>query len=185
MIEADQCIIQFGFYKAHFTVYQPMTSRDREFCEDLPDAGRTIFGLYYLHNSLAQVPVDFRIIRDITGLGRFVKWSDLEKIDNLESYSVFYQTPALRSEGVLMVEHEFDQAGNYIGIVTARHPTSDKIYRAVFPFEVGSGKSYYYGLIALAISGLVLLRYRFHVFNNLQKPSFPQPEQEQEKSHDS
>ncbi|MGH8558917.1 MAG: hypothetical protein ACRESZ_15980 [Methylococcales bacterium] len=166
MIEEDQCIIQFGFYKAHFTVYQPLTSRDKEFCEDLPDPGPTLFVLSYLHNSLAKVPVDLRIIRNFTGLGRFAKWSDLEKIENLESYSVFYQAPALRPEGVLMIEHEFAEAGDYIGIVTARHPANDKIYRAVFPFQVGSG-GFYYGLIGVTILGLALLQVRFRIFNIL------------------
>jgi hypothetical protein len=166
MIEEDLCIIKFGFYKAHFTIYQPLTSRDREFCEDLPDPGPTIFVMNYLHNSLSQVPVDFRIIRDITGLGRFAKWEDLEKIENLDSYSVFYQSPALRPEGVLMVEHEFDEAGDYIGIVTAGHPSKETVYRAVFPFQVGNRK-FFNLLIASIIVGLVLLQVRFRIFNLL------------------
>ncbi|MGH8550249.1 MAG: hypothetical protein ACRERU_16935 [Methylococcales bacterium] len=166
MIEEDQCVIKFGFYKAHFTVYQPLTSRDREFCEDLPDSGPTVFVLSYLHDSLRQVPVDFRIIRDITDLGRFAKWSDLEKVENLENDSVFYQSPVLRPEGVLMVEHAFDETGDYIGIVTARHPSNDKVYRAVFPFQVGS-RRLSYGLIALMMIGLALAQHRFRVFNIL------------------
>jgi hypothetical protein len=165
MIEDDQCIIKFGFYKAHFTIYQPLTSRDREFCEDLPDAGPTIFVMNYLHNSLSRVPVDFRIIRDITGLGPFAKWEDLEKIEALESHSVFYQGPVMRPEGVLMVEHDFAEGGDYIGIVTARHPSKDTIYRAVFPFQVGS--RYSFGLIAVILLVLGLLQFRFRVFNLL------------------
>ncbi|MCI0732314.1 MAG: hypothetical protein L0Y38_00645 [Methylococcaceae bacterium] len=166
MIEEDRCIIKFGFYKAHFTVYQPLTSRDQEFCEDLPDPGPTVFVLGYLHESLRQVPVDFRIIRDITGLGRFAKWSDLEQIENLENHSVFYQAPLLRPEGVLMVEHAFDESGDYIGIVTARHPSNDNIYRAVFPFRVGSHR-FFYAIVALMLIGLALAQYRFRVFNIL------------------
>ncbi len=162
MIEEDQCIIKFGFYKAHFTVYQPATSRDKEFCEDLPDSGPTIFVLYYLHNSLSRVPVDFRIIHDITGLGRFAKWADLEKIGNPENYSVFYQPALLRPEGVLMVEHDFGETGDYIGIVTARHPTNDKIYRAVFPFQVGRGKLFYV-VTGLILLGMVWLEFRFRI----------------------
>ena len=166
MIEEDQCIIQFGFYKAHFTVYQPATSGDDEYCEDLPDSGPTVFLLYYLHNSLGQVPVDFRIIRNATGLGRFAKWSDLEKIGNLDPLSVFYQAPAVRPEGILMVEHDFDQDGEYIGIVTATHPTNGKTYRAVFPFQVGRGK-FFYASVALIILALAFAQFRFRVFNRL------------------
>lgn len=166
VMEEDQCIIKFGFYRAHFTVYQPTTSRDREFCEDLPDSGPTIFVLSYLHDSLATVPVDFRIIRNVTGLGRFAKWSDLEKIGDLETLSVFYQPPVLRPEGVLTVEHEFQETGDYIGIVTARHPSNDTLYRAVFPFQVGSRK-FFLGIIALVASALAFAQYRFRVFNRL------------------
>jgi hypothetical protein len=166
MIEEDRCIIKFGFYKAHFSVYQPATSRGKEFCEDLPDAGPTIFVLYYLHNSLSQVPVDFRIIHDITGLGRYAKWADLEKIENLENHTVFYQPPLLRPEGVLMVEHDFEETGDYIGIVTAKHPSNDKIYRAVFPFHVGRGKLFY-GVIGLVLLGLAWLQYRSRLASRL------------------
>ncbi|MGH8499806.1 MAG: hypothetical protein ACRERV_13525 [Methylococcales bacterium] len=157
-------MIRFGFYKAHFTVYQPMTSQDEEFCEDLPNTGATLFVLGYLHASLAKVPVDFRIIHDVTRLGRFAKWSDLEKIESLESNSVFYQNPVTRSDGVLMIEYEFSESGDYIGIVTAKHPTSDKIYRAVFPFHVGVG-GFYYGLVVFTAVVLVLLEIRLRFFH--------------------
>lgn len=166
MIEEDLCIIKFGFYKAHFTIYQPLTREDEEFCEDLPDSGPTIFVMTYLHNSLKQVPVDFRVIRDVTGLGRFAKWNDLEQMGSLEDYSVYYLPPALHPNGVLKVKHTFDREGDYIGIVTAKHPSNDKVYRAVFPFQAGSrGPSY--GLIALIVAGLALLQLRFRIFGFL------------------
>lgn len=163
MIEDDQCIVKFGFYKAHFTIYQPQSSQNQEFCEDLPNAGPTIFVLYYLHNSLSRVPVDFRIIRNFTDLGSFVKWADLEKSGDLEAYSVFYQPALLRPEGVLMVEHDFETTGDYIGIITAKHPTQDKVYRAVFPFRVGHGKLFYGILIGAALAAFYLvLRFRLY-----------------------
>ena len=64
VMEEDLCVINIGFYRAHFTVYQPQTSANEEFCEDLPDAGETIFVLDYLHDSMKRVPVDFRIIKE-------------------------------------------------------------------------------------------------------------------------
>jgi hypothetical protein len=78
VLSEDTCKIQIGFYEAHFTAYQPQASGDRQFCEDLPEVGETIFVLDYLHRSLSEVPVDFRIIRNVTGKGRFARLEDVE-----------------------------------------------------------------------------------------------------------
>lgn len=162
MMEEDQCIIKFGFYKAHFTIYQPQTREDEEFCEDLPDTGPAIFVMNYLHDSLRKVPVDFRIIRDFTGLGRFAKWNDLEQAGNLEEYTVYYLPPTIHSNGELKAEHSF-KSGDYIGIVTAKHPSNAKVYRAVFPFQVGNNRIFY-GLVALICLGLAWLQLKFRIF---------------------
>ena len=56
VLEDDVCIIWIDFYSAHFTAYQPGSSGNEQFCEDLPDTGETIFVLDYLHQSLKEVP---------------------------------------------------------------------------------------------------------------------------------
>lgn len=137
VLRDDTCIITIGFYEAHFTAYQPQARGDREFCEDLPDAGRTIFVLDYLHASLAEVPVDMRIIENVTGKGEFARIADVEALADLDAHTVFYQPPVIRQNGTFMVEHEFTAAGDFVGIVTAGHPTTDAIYTSVFPFSVG------------------------------------------------
>ena len=83
VLEDDVCIIWIDFYSAHFTAYQPDSSGNEQFCEDLPDTGETIFVLDYLHQSLKEVPVDFRIIRDVTGLGRYAR---LEQVQEAGGY---------------------------------------------------------------------------------------------------
>jgi len=152
-MDDDLCIINIDFLQAHFTVYQPQTRASEEYCEDLPDVGKSVFVLDYLHNSLKDMPVDFRIIKDVRELGRFAKWEDIEGIGDLTSATVFYQAPQKYSNASLSVEHTFGEPGNYIGIVTTRHPTQDKLYTAVFPFEVGSTGFGYVSLFA----GLLLL----------------------------
>ena len=153
ILRNDTCIITIGFYEAHFTAYQPDTRGDEEFCEDLPDAARATFVLDYLHPSLKEVPVDFRIIRNATGKGEFARPSDVEALGELASHTVFYQPPVVRENGTFLVEHPFDSDGEYIGIVTAGHPSNDNVYVSVFPFAVGqSGLPW--GWIAF---GLVLL----------------------------
>ena len=120
-IEEDICVIQIGFFTAHFAVYQPQATADQEFCEDIPGTTDTVFVLNYLHNSLKHAPVDFRIIKDVNNFGRFAKWQDIAKLEDIEQDTVFYQTPVIRPEAMFKVEHKFEEPGGYIGIVTAKY----------------------------------------------------------------
>jgi hypothetical protein len=135
--EPGSCVIEIGLYTAHFTVYQPQDSGEEEFCEDLPAIGDTVFVLDYLHGSLKEVPVDLRIIRDEEELGIFARWENIEAMEDLEARTEYYQSPVVRPDNQLVVEHRFASPGAYIGVVTAPHPTRDIVYHAVFPFEVG------------------------------------------------
>jgi hypothetical protein len=137
MLRDDVCIITIGFYEAHFTAYQPQTRGNEEFCEDLPDIGETLFVLDYLHSSMKEVPIDFRIIEDVTELGQFVQLRDIEAIADLDAHTVFYQRPVVQIDASLRIDHSFVEPGEYVGIVTAGHPTEDTVYSAVFPFRVG------------------------------------------------
>ena len=134
--EDDLCVINIGFLRAHFTIFQPEDS-DREFCEDVPKVSRSIFIMEYLHDLLRTTPVDFRIIRDATGFGRFANWNDIQALDDLEAVTVYYQPPQTEPSGYFRAAHSFKQRGDYIGIVTARHPETNRLYNAVFYFHVG------------------------------------------------
>lgn len=160
--QGDGCIIQFDFYSAHFAIFQPLTRQHREFCEDIPDVTESVFVMEYLHNSLREVPVDFRIIRNETRLGRFVKWSDLDAIGDLSPLTVFHQRFPPQPDGVLRVMYEFREAGSYIGIVTVPHPTNHElIYHAVFPFRVGrSMTDYWPWAVPAVLLGVLLYRRR-------------------------
>ena len=109
MLEGDVCIIWIDFYSAHFTAYQPETSGNKQFCQELPDTGESIFVLDYLHQSLKEVPVEFRIIRDVTGLGRYVKLEQVEKIEDIEQQTVFHQPPVVRPDASFKIEHDFTE----------------------------------------------------------------------------
>lgn len=134
--EDDQCLMNIGFYRAHFTIYQPRSTGHEEYCEDLPATGETVFVVDYLHETMREVPVDFRIVRDRNGIGRFARYEDVLALD-LAADTVFYQPPVVQADAVLTVLHNFDRPGGYIGVVSVAHPTTDEVYRAVFPFEVG------------------------------------------------
>lgn len=170
ILRGDVCIIEIGFYDANFTAYQPPKSGNEEFCENLPDTGETIFVLDYLHASLREVEVDFRIVRDTTGLGQFVQHEDILALDDLQAITVFYEPPAIKPGGSFRIEHTFLEKGDYVGVVTAGHPANDTIYNAVFPFTVGAVR-YPYWLIAVVVGLLLLLLMRQAIISQQGKES--------------
>jgi hypothetical protein len=150
--EEDLCVIKVNYLRGHFKIYQPLIDGHEEYCEDLPNATESVFVMEYLHDSLAKAAVDFRIIRDVTGQGRFARWEDVAQLENLEAATVFYRAPTVDPD-VLTVIHEFEEEGHFIGIVTANVDGEDQIYRAVFPFEVGyTGLGYWPFFIALLLA---------------------------------
>lgn len=154
VLRNDTCIMTIGFYEAHFTAYQPQASGDQEFCENLPASGETVFVLDYLHQSLRQVPVDVRIVRNVTGKGEFARLADVTALDDIDAVTVFYAPPSVREDGRLLLELDFAEEGEYIGIVTAGHPSNDNTYVSVFPFEVGR-TALPWGWIAFALALLL------------------------------
>lgn len=154
----DACVIQIGFYSAHFAIYQPQTRQHVEYCEDIPDVTESVFVIEYLHAIMREVPVDFRIIRDTANRGQFVSWEDIEKIDDLDRDTVLYQSPLIRPDGVFLINHQFSDAGDYIGIVTASHPTMARTYTAVFPFHVGES-DWGYTPLFVGIAFLIQINY--------------------------
>lgn len=135
--EDDLCVISIDFMQAHFTVFQPETSESTEYCEDIPNVTRSVFVMEYLHDLLTEMVLDFRIVRDVNGVGRFASWEDIEAIDDLEAATVFYEAARMEEGGFYRTSYEFLEKGTYIGVVTADHPTEDRNYNAVFYFRVG------------------------------------------------
>ena len=155
--EDDLCVIKVNYLRAHFKIYQPSATGHQQYCEDLPAASQSVFVMEYQHDSLSQMPIDFRIIRDVTGKGRFARMEDIEQIGDIDDATVYYQPPIVEPH-IYLVNYEFKEEGNFIGIVSAQHPESGKIYAAVFPFEVGfTGLGYWPFFIGL----LVLIQFQF------------------------
>ena len=135
-LSEDLCMLEIGFFRAHFKVYVPERRQHEEFCEDLPVAGNTLFVMEYLHPSLDTVPIDFRIIRNVTGLGKYTKLADVQKLPNIEELTVFHK-PAASQADVFTIRFNFESAGDFVGIVTVQQPETGQLYTAVFPFAVG------------------------------------------------
>lgn len=153
--EEDLCVIKVNYLRGHFKIYQPLTRGHQEYCEDLPDATESVFVMEYLHDSLADAAIDFRIIRDVTGKGRFARWEDVQAVVDLDAVTVFYQPPTVDPD-VLTVIHDFEEEGDFIGIVTANVAGDEQVYRAVFPFEVGYTGFGYWPLIILLLLAIQL-----------------------------
>ena len=155
--DADLCIIQIGYFKAHFKVYLPETHQHEDFCEDLPAIGNSVFVMEYEHDGLAKAPIDFRIIENVTGQGRFTNIGHIEEIGDLEEITVFHHPAAVQAD-VFTIGHEFDKPGDFVGIVSVSRPDGGGLYTAVFPFEAGyTGFGYWPWVIV----GLLLLELNY------------------------
>ena len=161
VFEEDVCVLNIGFLQAHFTGYQPNSRGSEEFCEDLPDVGNSVFVIDYLHDFLKEMPVDFRIVTDSQKLGMYARWSDIQSLEDIERDTVFYQPPRKWRDGVLNVSHVFEESGGYIGIITAQHPTEERLYNAVFFFHVGGTE---YGYLPLFV-GFALIAQLLYWWN--------------------
>ncbi len=160
-LEDDLCVIDINFLTAHFTIFQPETHGAAEYCEDVPGVARSIFVMEYLHDLLREMYVDFRIIRDETGIGRFAGWDDIVAMGDLEPLTVYYQEASIEPSGYYRASHEFVAKGSYIGIVTARHPIDARDYQAVFFFRVGRD----WGSFPLFIALIVLAQLGYWAAN--------------------
>jgi len=134
--EDDICIIRIGYYKAHFKIYIPQTDGHNEYCEDIPATGETIFVMEYEHSGLGEVPIDFRVIRNVTDKGVFTSLEDVNALGNLDAITVVHHSAAVQPD-VFTIMYDFDEEGEFVGIVTVENPENGKVYTAVFPFEVG------------------------------------------------
>lgn len=164
--EDDLCIINIGYLKAHFKMYVPRETGHDDFCEDIPVRGESVFVMEYQHESLNDSRIDFRIIRNVTGKGTFARLEDVHAIDDIDAVTVRYEPPAI-VPAVYMVLHEFEQQGEYIGIVSAVNDVRDTSYTAVFPFEVGYTGI---GIWPWVLAAVVLLQLQFWIMSRRRKP---------------
>ena len=134
--DGDLCVINIGYLQAHFKIYVPDERQHEDYCEDIPVRGESVFVMEYQHAGLNEAAIDFRIIRNVTGKGNFANMDDIDAIDDIDAVTVRYE-PAAIVPDVFTLLHSFEEDGEFIGIVSARQMDTQKVYTAVFPFEVG------------------------------------------------
>lgn len=126
----DMCKLTIGPYTMHFTGYQPESTQEKEFCEDIPNTGRTIVALDYIDEALRTMTTEVRVIRD-TG-------AEPGSEGNLDELTVFYSPPQVYTNGSVTFEHNFPGEGNFVGLVTIKdNEGTEHVSR--FPFAVGTG----------------------------------------------
>ena len=139
----DVCKLTIGPYTMHFTGYQPDSTQEKEFCEDIPATGRTVVALDYIEEALRPLPTEVRIIRD-TGAPD-VKPADLDNI------TILHIPPKVYPNGSITFEYNFPQPGKFVGLVTVGDKQE---YVSRFPFSVGEPKGtspFLLGAIAAAV----------------------------------
>jgi hypothetical protein len=122
----DMCKLTIGPYTMHFTGYQPDSSQEKEFCEDIPSTGRTVVALDYIEEALRPLLTEVRVIKD-TG-----------SEENLDAITILHMPPKVYSNGSINFEHNFNEPGNFVGLVTVK---GDEELVSRFPFAVGQGES--------------------------------------------
>ena len=155
VLEEDLCVINIGYFQAHFKIFLPRQRQHQEFCENIPSTGESVFVMEYLHSGLDDASIDFRVINNVTGLGRYAGPEDVARIGDLEEATVFYQPPAV-VPGAYSIVHRFNEPGDYIGVVTATPGDTSAPFTAVFPFRVGFTGFGYWPLIVFTIAFLQL-----------------------------
>jgi hypothetical protein len=131
----DLCILTVGPYTIHFTGYQPLT-QEEEFCEDIPEIGKTVVALDYINDELRPMETEVRIVNG----SRILVPDDVKRVstEDLESMTVYHLPAQVYPTASIMIDHTFPEKGKFAGIVTVSG--EGKEWVSVFPFSVGEGR---------------------------------------------
>ena len=133
----------------HFTGYQPESTQEKEFCEDIPSTGRTVVALDYIEEALRPMPTEVRVIKDTAGDG------GASAEGNLAAVTILHIPPKVYSNGSINFEYNFSQPGKFVGLVTINDGQKELVSR--FPFSVGEPKKtspYLIGAIVAVIGAI-------------------------------
>lgn len=163
----DMCILTVGPYTIHFTGYQPLT-QEEEFCEDIPEIGKTVVALDYINDELRPFETEVRIVRSTTShkISTGTTAQDLEKIsdEDLENMTVYYLEPEVYPTASILIDHAFPEKGMFAGIVTVAHEGQEHV--SVFPFSVGEGRPISFfstilpGIVIVGLAAFFFMRSR-------------------------
>lgn len=159
-MEDDRCIMRIGTMRAHFTGYQPEQRATQEFCEDIPELGKTIIVVDFIDKALRTHDVEFRLLRDTKNLGKRARYEDLGDAGAITAATLVRMDAQRYPKGTLSFEKRFESAGWFIGVLSATDPGTGQTTHSVFPFQVGVTRPWRYVPAFLLVVGLSLLTYK-------------------------
>ncbi|MCP9448166.1 MAG: hypothetical protein NNA22_11450 [Nitrospira sp.] len=154
----DMCKLTVGPYMMHFTGYQPTSTQEKQFCEDIPATGETVVVLDYIEQELRGLPTEVRIIKD-TG-----------SENNLDAITILHLPPKVYPNGSINFTYTFEQPGKFVGIVTVGE---DPKYVSRFPFSVGelNVASKLLNIYMVPVAALLLVGAIFFFVRDRRKPA--------------
>jgi hypothetical protein len=126
-LEQDECVLRIGPTTMHFIGYQ-RTGEEQEFCEDIAQTGPTVIALEAVSPELRDMAIGVRVIKDVGG--------EANEKGDLKAATLFFLEPKVYRNGIMTFEHDFKDAGKYVGIVTVRDDIGNE-WVSRFPFTVG------------------------------------------------
>jgi hypothetical protein len=144
-LEQDQCVMRIGPSTMHFIGYQ-RSGEEQEFCEDIANTGPTVIGLSPVSPELRDMAIGLRVIRDVGG--------EANEKGDLDAITVAKVEPKVYRNGIFTFEHDFKDAGRYVGIVTVRDDLGNE-WVSRFPFSVGLYT--FWGMIEYILYGVGFL----------------------------
>jgi hypothetical protein len=124
-MEQDICKLKIGSLQMHFAGYQPDSSRS-EFCEDIPQVGRTVIVLDFIDDALRDFRTEVLIIRNS------------DNASDGKDQIVYRVPPARYPNGSIAVDYDFDRPGDFVGVIRVDEGT--QILSGRFPFAVGQNR---------------------------------------------
>lgn len=125
-LEQDECILRIGPNTMHFIGYQ-RSGEEQEFCEDIARTGPTVIALTAVSDDLRDMAIGVRVVKDV---------GEAQEKANLDAVTVAYYPPKVYHNGTMTFEHDFKDAGRYVGIVTVSDDLGNQ-WVSRFPFTVG------------------------------------------------
>jgi hypothetical protein len=125
-LEQDTCVLKIGPSTMHFIGYQ-REGEEEEFCEDIARTGPTVIALSAISPDLRDMAIGVRVVKDV---------GEEKEKQNLDAVTVAYYPPKVYPNGIMTFEHNFKDAGRYVGIVTVADDLGNQ-WVSRFPFTVG------------------------------------------------
>lgn len=122
-----RCRLFVGPDIMNFTGYLPYASKN-EFCEDIPSTGPMIMVFDAEQDELRDMMIELRIVKDLG--------SEEKENADIEAATVAYRPPRTYPTGTINFEHDFREAGYFVGIVTVNGAHGER-WVSRFPFSVG------------------------------------------------